>query len=130
MNKNCAKCGKALSVFYTEHKGSKYHHECWNSIKPDKLDSGKNMVGMVLEGFPNAFEAVSKVGTFGAKKYSPHGHLTVKDGEARYKDAMMRHLLEHFKEPDSIDSETGLSHLSAVAWNALAMLELNIRNKL
>ena len=91
-----------------------------------KLDAGKVRPGLVLGDFSNALLAVSEVGTYGANKYTDHGWLEVNDGVNRYKDAMQRHLLKH-NTGELIDDETDLTHLAAVAWNVLAMLELTIR---
>lgn len=86
-----------------------------------KLDQGKNRLGLVLMDFASALIEVGKVGTYGAGKYTPHGWVTVLDGEARYTDAMFRHLLAEgngeLKDPD-----TQLLHAAHAAWNALARL--------
>lgn len=84
-----------------------------------KLDNGKPRAGLVLRDFGNALLEVSEVGTFGAEKYTPHGWLSVKNGEERYLDAAMRHLLMK-----GSDSESGIDHLAHAAWNILAVLEL------
>ena len=93
-----------------------------------KLDAGKVKAGLVLGDFSNALLAVSEVGTYGANKYTDHGWLSVTDGVNRYKNAMFRHMLKH-NTGEAIDKETGLTHLAAVAWNVLAMLELTIREQ-
>jgi hypothetical protein len=91
-----------------------------------KLDAGKNRVGLVLFGFARALQEVSKVGTYGANKYTDNGWMEVPDGERRYTDAMLRHFLE-----EAIGQEyapdTGLRHAAHAAWNALARLDLMIR---
>lgn len=92
-----------------------------------KADKGKNRVGLVVTGFAYALEEVSKVGTMGAEKYTDRGFLSVLDGEKRYTDAMMRHFLQE-ETIGPIDSESGLLHMAHVAWNALARLELHLRN--
>jgi hypothetical protein len=83
-----------------------------------KLDAGKPRLGLVLLDFRRALQEVGKVGTFGAEKYSPHGWLQVPDGEARYTDAMLRHLLAL----ENVDEESGMLHDAQVARNALARL--------
>lgn len=88
-----------------------------------KLDAGKNRMGLVLNGFPHALLAVGEVATYGANKYSDHGWMKVPNGHERYTDAMLRHLLAE-ASGKRIDDETGLTHAAAVAWNALARLEL------
>ena len=85
-----------------------------------KLDDGKNMVGLVMQGFRRALLGVSRVGTFGAKKYTKNGWKEVPDGYDRYQDALYRHLLA-----EGLDEQSGLPHLYHAAWNLLAMIELN-----
>jgi hypothetical protein len=89
-----------------------------------KLDAGKPMAGL-LGDFSLALMEVTKVGTFGANKYSRGGWQSVPEGIQRYDDALMRHKLQSYTE--DLDKETGLMHDAAVAWNALARLELRLR---
>lgn len=91
-----------------------------------KLDAGKNRVGLVLGGFARALHAVSAVGTYGAAKYTDNGWIDVPDGERRYTDAMLRHLLRE-QVGEETDPDTGLHHAAHVAWNALARLDLMLR---
>ena len=93
-----------------------------------KDDNGKPMAGVLLD-FSRALQTVVDVGTYGAKKYTRTGWATVPEGSQRYLDAMMRHLLAMDVDPDGLDKETGLPHLAHVAWNALAVLELQARRK-
>ena len=88
-----------------------------------KLDAGKPRVGLVLGGFPKALRAVSRLGTSGADKYSPDGWKHVPGGIPRYTDAMLRHYLDE-ADGERRDGQTGELHATAVAWNALARLEL------
>jgi hypothetical protein len=88
-----------------------------------KLDAGKVRAGLVLGGFSRALWAVSEVGTFGARKYTPNGWRSVPDGIERYTDALERHrLLEAMGQ--ATDDDSGLLHAAHAAWNALARLEL------
>lgn len=92
-----------------------------------KLDAGKPSVyrGLV-DYFPRACMAVAEVSTVGAKKYTWKGWETVPDGFGRYSDALSRHLLyESIDGP--LDKDTGLLHASHLAWNALARLELLLK---
>jgi hypothetical protein len=88
-----------------------------------KLDAGKNRLGLVLGGFTRALQEVGKVGTFGAAKYTNNGWLSVPNGQARYTDAMFRHLLKE-AEGEANDPDSMLKHAAHAAWNALARLEL------
>jgi len=92
-----------------------------------KLDAGKVRLGLVFTGFARALQAVGSVGTMGAIKYRDDGWSSVPDGQRRYTDALLRHLLAAAAgEPD--DPESGLPHAAHVAWNALAVLELALRD--
>jgi len=91
-----------------------------------KLDAGKNKLGLMYQGFANALYEVGRVSTYGAEKYSPNGWVKVEDGVERYTDAMLRHFTESCKG-EEIDEESGLLHDAQVAWNALARLELKLR---
>jgi len=91
-----------------------------------KLDDGKPLGGL-LSMFSNALMAVVEVGTFGANKYTRGGWQTVDEGYTRYSDAMWRHLLKEPLEP--IDTDSGLKHEAHLAWNALARLELMLREE-
>lgn len=91
-----------------------------------KLDAGKADVGLLFESFPRALLEVAKVADYGAKKYTRGGWRTVPDGQQRYKAAMGRHILAG--EIETID-ESGLLHAAQVAWNALATLELKLRDE-
>ena len=103
-----------------------------NGISPNqpgaKLDAGKApVIRGALQYFPRAIEAVSHVSLFGATKYTWNGWESVPDGVNRYSDAMGRHLIgESIDGPT--DPATGLSHAAQVAWNALARLELMLRD--
>jgi len=91
-----------------------------------KLDAGKTMASL-LEDFSLALMAIAKVGTYGAEKYSPQSWQHVKDGIRRYKDAGWRHKLNGRYE--ELDSDSGLPHAWHEAWNALAVLELKLREE-
>lgn len=91
-----------------------------------KLDAGKPRVSLVLNGFPNALLAVSEVATYGANKYTDNGWVSVPNGKQRYADAGYRHNLLAATGEER-DVESGLLHKAHAAWNALAELELMLR---
>ena len=93
-----------------------------------KLDNKKPRMDLVLGEFTRALEEVGKVGTFGANKYTDKGWVEVNNGIERYLSAMLRHYMK-FRRGKQKDEESGLSHLSHMAWNALAVLELYKRNE-
>ena len=93
-----------------------------------KLDAGKISVTRgCLHYFPNALLAVAELSTIGANKYSWKGWESVSDGVNRYADALGRHELRIAGDYDKRDPDTGVLEAAAVAWNALARLELILR---
>ncbi len=89
-----------------------------------KLDAGKVQTSLILD-MARALTAVAQVATYGATKYSRGGWQHVPEGQRRYTDAMLRHILREGSE--SADPDTGYCHEAHVAWNALARLELKLR---
>lgn len=92
-----------------------------------KLDAGKSPIFQgLLNYFPRACLAVADVSAAGARKYAWKGWETVPDGINRYSDALGRHIvneqIEGRYDPD------GFLHAAQIAWNALARLELLLRN--
>lgn len=91
-----------------------------------KYDAGKSPVWQgALSYFPRALGAVAEVSLFGAQKYAWKGWEDVSDGFNRYSDALVRHLSAEGKE--SLDADSGLLHAAHSAWNALARLELLLK---
>jgi hypothetical protein len=88
-----------------------------------KDDSDKPRLDLVLGDFANALWAVGLVGTYGAKKYTDKGWHEVPNAQERYANALLRHYLR-YKTGEYIDLESGLGHLAHMAWNALAILQL------
>ena len=92
----------------------------------EKYDQGKPQADLLL-GFSRALMEVTKLLTFGARKYEPHGWTGVEEGEDRYTAALIRHLLQETWEAKDVDSN--INHDVAVAWNALARLDLRLRRE-
>lgn len=92
-----------------------------------KLDAGKSPVLQgLLDYFPRACMAVADVSAFGANKYAWKGWETVPDGINRYGNALGRHVVYESIE-GRYDLATGKLHAAHVCWNALARLELLLR---
>ena len=99
-----------------------------------KNDSGKLPYYIVLfKQFPLALQEVMKCSAAGNNKY----HKTDKDwqnfarvegADTRYKNAMLRHMGETGSVKD-MEEYGGMTHEAAVVWNALADLEVSLRNK-
>jgi hypothetical protein len=120
-----------LKVRYKEVPGNITLVDSINPHVPGaKLDSEKPMMDLVLGDFSKALVEVAKVGTMGAKKYTEHGWLEVPNAQTRYLSALQRHYYNHKDgDIDDVDEESGLLHLSHLAWNALASLELYLRSE-
>ena len=93
-----------------------------------KLDAGKLIAGELMTSFSNSLTAMMEVATFGANKYTRKGFLSVPNGEERYLDALIRHLLKH-GSGEELDPETNLPHLHHALWNMAAVVEVRLRNK-
>ncbi len=94
-----------------------------------KLDAGKAPVFRgAVDYFPRALEYVAAISAFGAAKYAWKGWETVPEGYERYSDALVRHLTAESKGGPT-DSDSGLPHAAHAAWNALARLELYLRDE-
>lgn len=83
-----------------------------------KNDQDKNRLDLIE---PQFIEAVGEVLTFGAKKYEPNNWQKVEDAEDRYYAAALRHLLA-WRKGETIDEESGLSHLAHAATNMMFLL--------
>ena len=93
-----------------------------------KLDQGKVQPRLIIEGMARALWAVAEVASFGARKYTPGGWVEVPQGQERYADAQYRHLLKRAMG-EVADPDSELDHLAHEAWNALAKLDLYIRQR-
>lgn len=100
---------------------------CSLNVAGAKADAGKPRMDLVLGGFSEALLRVAEVGTFGANKYTDNGWKEVANGRERYTDALLRHLFASKKE--AFDRDSHLLHLAHAAWNALAVLELYLKEE-
>ncbi len=96
-----------------------------------KMDVGKApVVCGFINYFPRAMNAVALVSEYGARKYNDGAYKTawqeVPNGFNRYDDAVGRHLTHAAVEP--YDDESQIAHLAHRAWNAMAALELALKN--
>lgn len=99
-----------------------------------KLDAGKAPIFQgLVDYFPRAIEAVSLVSQAGADKYAWKGWESVPDGYNRYKNAQYRHATKRAKEgywdSDFLKLGKHILHDAQEAWNALAALELFLREQ-
>ena len=80
---------------------------------------------MITKQFPNALEAVCKATLFGHEYYKEFdadwlNYQRVEGGSQAYAEAMLRHNMDKA----GLDDKSGLPHIYHVVWNAMAMLEL------
>ena len=75
----------------------------------------------VMRYFPDALAAVARLSKAGNDKHNPGQPLHwAREKSTDHGDCIIRHQME----PDKIDPETGELHAAAVAWRALAQLQL------
>jgi len=93
-----------------------------------KFDAGKVAAWRgILDYFPRALLEVASVSQAGAAKYAWKGWESVPDGINRYRDAQARHIFNESIE--GVRDREGFRHLAQNAWNALAALELTLREE-
>ena len=86
-----------------------------------KFDGGKIRPSLLPM---DSLNKICEVLEFGAKKYKANSWQTVANGEQRYLDVLLRHLMA-FSGGEENDPETGLSHLSHAGCNILFLLHLH-----
>lgn len=79
----------------------------------------------VLEYFPLALTEIARVSSFGSIKYGWGTWSGIEFGIDRYGDAALRHAVAQ----TDTDDESGLLHAAHEAWNAMARLELILRER-
>jgi hypothetical protein len=88
-----------------------------------KFDIGKLRYSLIP---PEATRALAEVLTYGAKKYKPNNWQKAED-TTRYVDALYRHL-EAWRSGESLDEESGLSHLSHALTNLSFLIWFDAQN--
>ena len=84
-----------------------------------KFDGEKARYDLIPE---NALDEVVEVLTYGANKYAPDNWKHVPEWKRRYFAAAQRHIWA-WKRGESIDSETGISHLAHAICCLMFMME-------
>ena len=96
----------------------------------EKQDNGKLPLGIVVQRqFPYALASVAECSQYGHEKYKETDAdwlncQRVENGEERYLNALMRHLLEAGVNLDQKDKDSGLEHIKHAAWNMLQLIEI------
>lgn len=95
----------------------------------EKQDDGKLPLGIVIQRqFPNALKGIAECSLYGHNKYKETDQdwlncQRVDNGEERYLDAAMRHLLDAGTDLKGIDV-SGLEHIKQSVWNMMQLLEI------
>ena len=80
----------------------------------------------VLKYFPDALKEVSKASLAGQKQHNQGDELYWdKTKSFDNEDALVRHLIDHSKDPMDDD---GVLHLTKVAWRSMAALQIYLEN--
>lgn len=109
---------------------------CGESIAPKGIDppesdghradrKGIPVYSGVMAYFPDALRAVARLSREGNDKHNPGEPLHWSRGKsADHKDCIARHLMD----AGSVDPETGMLHDVALAWRALANLQVALES--
>lgn len=90
-----------------------------------KFDGGKPRLAEMIQDFAVPLRELCKVWEFGALKYGKSNWKELDNGEERYTNAMLRHLLEEHP----FDEETNFLHAAHIAFNALARLHFIVEKQ-
>ena len=85
-----------------------------------KHDAGKPMLSLVP---PEIIYAIARVRQYGCEKYHDPDNWR-KVSIERYWDAVLRHVLRAWWNPEAVDDESGLLHIEHVACNLAFILEM------
>jgi hypothetical protein len=85
-----------------------------------KADAGKAKLTLVPRQI--IFD-IARVREYGTEKYGDPENWRNVSAE-RYRDAAFRHFMAYLDEPDGVDDESGLPHLSHLACNIAFLCEL------
>jgi len=91
--------------------------------KAIKFDEGKPRFDLIPG---DALEQLAILYTRGAQKYEANNWLKGKEYGSFFA-ALQRHAWK-WKQGEDIDEETGVNHMAAVAWNAIALLTYQLRD--
>ena len=90
-----------------------------------KADAGKPKLTLVPQQI--IFD-IARVREYGLNKYGTSESWKSVDIQ-RYRDAAYRHFLAYLADPNGVDQESGLSHLSHLACNVAFLCELEKHNR-
>lgn len=110
----CDRCQKLREQF----PGAGIQHN--EPAKALRYNSGKPALDYLLT-FPEALKGVAAVSSYGEQKYERYNYLKGAPASESV-SSLLRHLLAWHTGEDN-DSESKLSHLAHVAWNALRLCD-------
>jgi hypothetical protein len=118
---------KANTPLVVSEKGKELVFDKDCNLIGKKTNKNKPQISLLFKQFPKALEAIAKCSEYGHQKYKESdfdflNYQRVYGGSKTYADAGLRHRLEQGN-----DLESGLPHTYHVAWNALAELEIWIK---
>lgn len=90
-----------------------------------KADNGKPKISLVPL---QILTDVARVREFALKKYKSANSWKNVEIE-RYRDAMLRHMIAYIENPQGVDKESGLPHLSHLACNVAFLCEMEKETK-
>ena len=90
-------------------------------------------ISVLFKQFPRALTAVAEASAYGHNKYRETdkdmlNFTRVDNAESRYRGALMRHERDRYTD-GYLDSESNLPHIYHKAWNALAELEMHLKDQ-
>lgn len=89
-----------------------------------KTDFGKARLSLVPMQILYDIAAIRE---YGCMKYGDPDNWK-KVEPSRYRDAMLRHMVEYIRDPGSVDAESGLPHLWHLCTNCAFLCELEKKN--
>lgn len=95
-----------------------------------KVSDGKKYDGEKPQMYllpPKSMLEVSRVLTFGARKYDPENWRKLENLQNRYSSAALRHIFAHI-DGSKLDDDSGLSHLAHAICCLLFKLEIELEN--
>lgn len=86
-----------------------------------KKDAGKLRISLVP---PEIIRAIARVRMFAVSTKYKDPENWKRVVPARYKDALLRHILAWWEDEDSVDEESGLNHLDHAATNIAFLIQI------
>ena len=92
-----------------------------------------NVVRGFMSRFPRAMMEVARVSEYGTKKHEvaldDMSYMDIPDAYAVYTEAVGRHLVKEGLEGPVNHEDADMLHAAQLAWDALARLEIYLRNR-